>query len=340
MSKSLVFVVEKPYVVKRIAASLSAMWPDAQLRFITTNYLGLHQFRYPHGLGYRDLPYVAEPEWKPRLHEGPRVWTMDGSEAARVGDAPDEVLRQADEIWFAADPDPSGAVAYHVALAQALGEQSATQVRPAVRLTSFFEDEIRSAFAAAGTTADPWFVEILNAGKARRFFDYNFNVNAVILFGDALRDLTLPDVDFALSKYSLQLLYRLRDKPGQSCALVLADMQTWNGTGRYGAAELGSAASRAKIIDDLHNAGLITSMEAREGIELTAAGKTLLQRLHPDCRDMDLPARMDQWEADWPQSRTAVERYLRTFFGKQMRYAQAADAAPENDIDEPTSPRP
>lgn len=52
----------------------------------------------------------------------------------------------------------------------------------------------------------------------------------------------------------------------------------------------------------------------------SCCGAVTLSHLHPDCQDMDLPGRMNEWQNQWPASRGKIERYLRTFFGKQLRF--------------------
>ena len=65
--------------------------------------------------------------------------------------------------------------------------------------------------------------------------------------------------------------------------------------------------------------GLFDSIVGRD-LVLSAQGQAFLDLLHPGCCDQDLPGRMRQWEQEWPVSRPKIERYLRTFFGKQKRF--------------------
>ena len=91
-----------------------------------------------------------------------------------------------------------------------------------------------------------------------------------------------------------------------------------------GSVQLGSAASSHEIITNLVLLGLVSctpDQSNRLGCRLTDAGASFLDLLHPDCEDADLPFRHSQWQAEWPASRSAMERYLRTFFGKQRRFA-------------------
>jgi hypothetical protein len=109
---------------------------------------------------------------------------------------------------------------------------------------------------------------------------------------------------------------------------VINLMQKWAGTGRYparaGAAGLrfGSAASRLPILDNLLGAGLLarTEVDGKHAVQVSARGQELLNRLHPDCEDPDLPFRLHAWCEAGAASKPAIDRYIKTFFGKQKRF--------------------
>lgn len=181
-------------------------------------------------------------------------------------------------------------------------------------------ESVQRALDAPSSTADPLFRTWLNRGAAKRFFDYNFNINALALFGECLRKVGVNTEAYAygLSKYSLQLLYALKGASQLTETQFFCMMGRWPGTGRYGISSLGSAASQSAILNGLIEAGLLN--RSGGGIGLSGRGNDLLGLLHPDCQDQDLPARLDEWQSQWPESRGKIERYLRTFFGKQLRY--------------------
>ena len=115
-------------------------------------------------------------------------------------------------------------------------------------------------------------------------------------------------------------------------------MQEWAGTGRYrheagfGPWGLGGPASRLQIMKDLGRAGLADTANPRR-IAVTDLGLRFLDMLHPDSEDRDLPFRLHAWtflpeDVAGPK----VDRYLRTFFGKQIRHLarQPDHAVPGN----------
>ncbi|HDR9179280.1 TPA: type IA DNA topoisomerase [Burkholderia vietnamiensis] len=327
MKDVITLVVEKPLVLRELAPTVSTRWPSTTVYAITTRYLGLYEFRYPRGLRYDAFPFVGTPIWKPRSWQVPLVWKVDVGTASPCNIEPCDALREASEVWYAGAPDPSDAVTFHVLLSQCLGDEAAALPRPAIYLVDLRAEAINAAFDAPRNTKDEWFESIRHAGIARRYFDFNFNVNSLALLGTALRDAGVTVSDFMMSKYSLQLLYWLADDPHATFSSLIQAMQEWRGTGRYAPALLGSPASRVEIIQGLQDAGLAVPNAAGQ-VRLTSTGRRFLQLLHPDCRDADLPARMAEWERTWPESRPKVESYIRTFFGKQKRFAKASTHTP------------
>lgn len=322
----IVFVSEKPSQAKLLAPHIQRRWPDAKLFIVLTFYIGPYEFSYPRGLKMADYPYIAEPTWKPRKSFGvphnfinSLVMQIEGGELHSTGLAPSDVLRESDDIWYACDPDHSGAHAYYVLLSQTLGHGVAAAERPMLMLTAFDEASLVRAFDTASTTHSAEFQEWLRNGKAKRYFEYNFNVNALAVLSPCLRSVGIDTDTYWLSKYNLQLLYALRDQSPIKENNLLYKMYKWLGTRRYPPAKLGSPASRYAMIEGLTNVGLI---EAASGeLSLSERGAAFLASLHPDCCDPDLPFRLTQWQDNWPESQPQIDRYLRTFFGKQKRFS-------------------
>lgn len=320
MQESIVFVVEKPVVVRALAPYLSARWSAKRIFAITTPRVGLYEFRYPRGLSFSAFPHIGDPSWKPRPQVASPSWLIDAGTAARIDRSPADLLRDATKIIFAGDPDASGAVAYHVLVSQCLGSVAAALTRPALHLLDLDQTNIERSLDSMASTADTWFVECLSAGLARRFFDFNFNVNALALLGEPLKQAGVDGDHFMMSKYSLQLLYGMRELPPMTEGKLIELMHRWPGTGRYAPSELGSPASRVDIVSGLNDAGLLVA-DSNRLMKLSERGQQFLNHLHPDCQDPDLPARLLQWESGWPASKPSIERYLRTFFGKQKRFS-------------------
>ncbi|WP_087863433.1 hypothetical protein [Comamonas thiooxydans] len=315
MKNATVIVVEKPQILRALASAFQEKYPGP-LFAICTMYIGLYQFQYARGLRMHDFPVVSEPRWRLRSEwsgELNPVFELSNGTASRVPHSPEQVLQHASQIVYAADPDPAGAVSFHILLNQALGDQAAWAPRQAIHLMDLSAGSVASALATPGSTEDPWFVANRNAGIARRFFDYNFNMNSLAL----LAPQSATSSEFLMSKYSLQLLFGLRarmDQPTMSEGAVIRLMHRWPGTGKYAPTPLGSEASRCAILDGLCKAGLVKDQR------ITESGDAYLNSLHPNCEDADLPARMGTWESAWPASKEPMSRYLRMYFAKQAKF--------------------
>lgn len=321
LQSSVVLILEKPSQAHQLAPLLATRWPGQRVFAIYTLYLGLYEFRYPRGLTFADLPFTRDPAWKERKFDVTPpalvVELVNGS-VCRTGLEPAQILATAETIWYGCDPDASGANAYQVLLTQCLGAESAALERPALFLYMLDTASLQRALDIPTSTADPLFQTWLNKGEAKRFFDFNYNVNALALFGECLRAVGVDTEGYGVSKYSLQLLYALKGASPLTEAQVLRLMDQWSGTGRYAPSGLGSPASRSTILEGLIDTGLLERTERL--ISLSGRGNDFLGLLHPDCQDQDLPARMNEWQSQWPESRGKIERYLRTFFGKQLRF--------------------
>jgi hypothetical protein len=166
--------------------------------------------------------------------------------------------------------------------------------------------------------------------RAKDYFDYNYNLNAQVILGAAVRA-TCPFGTMVPSKYGLQALYFLRGR--QRCQdettemdLLLA-MENGFGTGKYPKTRMGSPITFPQILLQLVASGLVQSLKgpsSRPAIQITDLGEHLLSALHPDCEDPDLAARLQGWCEEGLASRPKMDRYLRTFFGKQKRFASKA----------------
>ncbi|MDH0342158.1 hypothetical protein [Chromobacterium haemolyticum] len=318
----IVFVIEKPSFARLFAPLAAKYWPSQQIYTVCTfGITGLYEFRYPRGLKLDDYPRISEPSWKPRHIKQPVSRLVDGT-VVRTDLEPAIVLGSAETIYFASDPDHSGAIAYQVLLTQTLGPEAAQQERPALLLNSWMPSDIEKALSSPVSTADFRFRQWLNAGTACRHFDFNYNVNALALFGASLRQAGVNLPEYGISKCSLQLLYGLQEQSAMHVSAVFALMERWPGTGRYAPAELGSVASRSAIVSGLLDAGLLLKRNDA-CLAVSERGDRFLELLHPDCRDIDLPARLVEWANTWPASQGKMERYLRTFFGKQKRFGAA-----------------
>lgn len=289
---------------------------------------------YPRGLSLREYPLTLS---LPKLTYAPAdLWGYELFSAKGI--VPHtltlEDFKSCTQVFYLADFDHRSA--FHF-------EQIREQFLPHIQLEDVVQPSGWATANARGkhqTYAETEsFVEncaaSLQYGAAKAYFDYNWNANALAVLGRALRaQQTLTANPIPISKFGLQLLYWLRDQEGfVTTASVSSAMHLWKGTGRYTQKTasirigLGSVTAIGAIIAQLINAGYITEKPSdAEGsswmCQLSSMGHALLSDyLHPDCNDPDLPFRLDDWcRQGLDVAKPAMDRYLKTFFGKQLRF--------------------
>ena len=166
---------------------------------------------------------------------------------------------------------------------------------------------------AGHTTED--LASLYDYARTKRYFEYQWTNNAHAV---------LSTNGQAPSKFGLQLLYFLRGQPIASESALMQCMHRWIGTGKYPPGEMGSAASRIAVVEHLRAMGMVSIPEC-QGIALSHGGQAFLAGLHPDCEDLDLPQRLVRWcQAGFEASKPGIDKYIRTVFGKQLRFARKA----------------
>lgn len=331
----IVIVTEKPYMARRIAQAAQPLFPNDTLDHLICWQDGLYEPVLPRGLRWNDYPYIAPFELEQFQRRTQRVdLPMRGPMIAQPLQSPqdpmtfdenwsdfNERLAQADQIILLMDPSAS---MYHfdVARRRALGQGVAPG--EARLLYSLDEEATARALTQPSAEQDAQAQTLIAYGQVRRYFNHQFALNSLAILGRML-----GDGGGWVSKYQLQMLYLLRDLPPATESGWLKRMQDWKGTGRYPSSpdhwycQLGSTMSRAAIFQQIHQHGWIAATDPndrRSPLTLSEAGRALLEKLHPGCEDADLPFRLDAWARQGlAGARPAMDRYLRTFFGRQKR---------------------
>lgn len=326
-----VFVCEKRHQSMMVARNWNRLRPDHE----DTWFLSLNAVTGAFAPVPRDIPISATPLIRePVLERGtPHLFAARalGGELVRDQSDPDAILRSADHVVYACDADVRGAGMFREFVLTRLGRDCAQEPFLAYLAIGYNPEMADPPFSAGVRTTDPECRPAFMTAEARRFFNHNWALNALPLLGAAYRAAGGEGNAF-ISKYSLLLLYALRRFGPMTEGDILLMMAKWRGSGKYAngcefSDVFGSASSRSQIIEDIRKRGLIggvCAVKAPGGtawrMGLTPLGRDFLGRLHPDCHDPDLGFRLWEWGRRWPDSRPAVERYLRTYFGKQKRF--------------------
>lgn len=280
-------------------------------------------FDYPRGLKWSDYPAVLDVRY------GSDVIRRSSFERGVVDEDLLAEIRACDRVILVRDASPSSALACQLGLLRIYPEGLPEGRVHDVALTSHAPEKLAASAEAGLRTAlsthglDP---DAYRPAEIKRRFDYNFNLNSFAVLGEVMR--AVGATGPALTKVHVQTLYFCRDIGPEREGNLTYLMQRWKGTGRYvdPHVQLGSASSQAGAVETLERAGLLDreGTHHRAPLALTDKGRRLLDLLHPDCRDPDLPFRIEEWSRlSHEEAYPKVDRYIRTFFGKQKRFAGA-----------------
>ena len=350
-------ITEKPSLGETVTPYLAEMHPDLDPDGFTCVFVCPYthlnsQFRYPRGLSLRDYPYVGEPAYEPftfdfaALLQGtyrlPRFGFEPGDDTAAPGRLPcvrlaptalppghalEEALRRlrmADVVYVALDPGDASTLAFDRCMESTGIDAGRFAV---LRLTSLDSTTIRREIRHPAGVREAWYADHVSAARTRRRFDYAYQVNALAVHRQAMRSLGIPADADVPSKYGLQLLYDMRASAPVRDGEWIDRMCRWEGTGRWRDLRnpagirpgLGGPASQIHILESLVRSGLAQRLDGGP-TGISALGRAFLAGLHPGSEDIDLPFRLEAWKSD-PDGRRKVDRYIRTFFGRQIRFA-------------------
>jgi hypothetical protein len=310
---------EKPFLSREIAPFLARQHNPHSTLIVHLMLAGPARFTYRRGLPLSAYPLISAPEYKLEPSHPWRACSLSALAGGVVSAVSDEdairAIEGASTFVFAGDPSASSINAFHGALALLRPDLPARGEHCAYIFSDLSQEALSRAMRNVTTTRA--LDGLAEQCAVKRYFEFNWNQNALVLFGRALRCAGAP-ADAMLSKFGLQALYFLQAQGSLTHGAFCHHMCRWVGTGKYAPAEMGSCASRHAILEGLHAAGLITMSPA---CEMTPVGEELLALLHPGCRDVDLPARLAAWmQGGLVASQPAMDRYLRTVFGRQARF--------------------
>jgi len=326
-------LVEKPYMAKTLAPVAARRWPGASLQVVCVSPLGVFRPRLPRGLSWSDYPFLSpfEPErfvldpqalfqgweWSTSQGELQKVWVRDEPQARQWFEQADVVVATYSNAHL---------FQMEVVCQKLLGKSLETLALP-VRVWSLALPFLEEAFATADASNWEPARAALEVGRARHYFHHHFSVNSMAVLRKTAEGLSSSPSPW-VSKYQLQLIQAMANSPEKSEGEWIREMDQWKGTGRYPALPneplpgLGSIMSRAQVLSQLLDHGWCRMLEdGSRRISITPEGEEFVRRLHPDCWDPDLPFRLEQWAGEGlAKSQGAMDRYIRTFFGKQKRF--------------------
>ena len=320
---------EKPAIMRCIAPLLISHYPSEQLVFINSLYIGNISSRYPHNLKWSEYPLSVQPQLKTRPWSYWHCKTNNAKGELIDMELTTTLLESAREFLFAGDPSGFPALSFDMLVNRHFSNKKIKL--SAIRLYALDQKTVHEALSEKSDFYENM-KDLLNYGKIRNYFTYNFNLNSFSILGVALSKIGIKEG--FLSKYMLQLLYLLAKKPSLQNEVegkVIHAMSHWKGTGKYikkcedvnffrDHAQLGSMTSRITIIENLLKMQLLTRNLKASNLLLTDKAYALMDLLPKDCEDSDLPFRLHLWsQMDFPEAQVKMDIYLKTYFGKIKR---------------------
>ena len=343
---------------RRSAANLfefaCAQWPDGDIAvvdicfpYFAENYL------YPRTLRYTELPTVRDPQYKmsepqPEKESKPieLLHRSGGVVSERyvptISDLSD-LCSNATSATFADLIFYQPVMTFQLFVEHFMPHLAHTEnlVLDARHPGESPQESLANSLAAGMTTRHPQFLSALTEARAKRYFDYNFHLNGNVVFGDLYRHLSGLNAPIHMSKNMVLVLYMIR-KLGSverwGFERIMCDWRGWKKDGE--SSEIGTIPSRQTLVPNLVALGLVKTAELPSSLEtvcssasgvtvkstrdyhsLTELGLRFLESLHPDCYDPFMPRRLEGWQAAGIEaSKTQIDRYIKTYFGKQIRF--------------------
>ncbi len=329
MKRRTLIVTEKPFQTANICPIWQDRFPDDNITHFHCPPIGSFRFHLPRDLPIASVPIIVDPvlERRPPRDMMPHgISSFDGDFGA--------LAREAEHIVCATDFDPAGCRNF-----LDLVEQYRVKT-PLSEISWLARNSEDSASILASIDRDlradhPNFACMAAAGRARQYFDHLYLLNALPVFGVALRAAGIEPTGNQgfLSKYTLQLLLLLvKVEPGPLRMGEIIKMMAERST-PDGRSPMGSPISRDAVVSWLQKNGCLEvhSQGRLERLVLSDRGRRLASLMHKDCYDPHLSTRIEGWGETWPASKTVIDRYVRTFFGKQKRHllAKVCRAGPQ-----------
>jgi hypothetical protein len=305
-------------------------------------------FVFPRGQAYQAFPMTREATYRPLTFDGRY---LDGEKLmhARRGLSStsqfhpysatyDSVIdndefvssvKRSDVVYLVFDSNPTG---YHVQMRvldwlKSLEAHFVIKQLPILSVTS---TDLHHGLVNAREIDN--ISEKAKLSLVRRHFDFNYLLNAYPIMGMTSEKAFGQRLAWPLSKHELQVLYFMRDRKVLNDGTLFEAMRLWKGTGRYNTKGwdyygMGNSASRSTIRENLKHQGLLDQVE-KNNLVISPKGERLLQFLHPDCEDPDQVLRIYSWaQLPLDVAKQKIDRYIKTFFGKQKRFLSKVQAS-------------
>jgi len=297
-------------------------------------------FKYPHGLKYKDYPLVSNVEYK-ALNESNNSETNDYSIYK------DRLLNsdhfETDDIAFLTDYDYVGIHHAYKNLELYWGTKDWECKYNNIyrsKVLSFsspkFDKNIKNMLLDEPTLKNEIaneYIYLDNYGQIKRYFDYNYNLNANVFFNEIMKKKFSFTKNISITKYMILTLFLIDNelvKRYKDGSLSEANIIVYLGStyrkelykGKPCNVNIGTPISFCEIVKNLIKIGFVEKQEGLKGdLVLTPLFHEFLQLLNKRMYDKFLPVRLEEWcsTLSFDEAKIKIDKYLLDMFGHQKR---------------------
>ena len=323
-NRRVLIVAERPTDSRLIEPVWRKLHPSDEIDFFHTPPMGSFIFDIPRDLPLSGVPYIKEVQLKRRNfrgygRHGQSVFNEDFISLAW----------RADLIVCATDCDPQGCRNFLDLLEFYKIETPLDQIQR-VWPRDFTEASLTAACLSETSILDTPHMEFAAIGRAKQYFDQQWVLNALPVFSTMMKAAGRNPSAYVskgqayFSKYALQTLLLLdHQMEGAWTEGEIIRLMQDNPASKKNS-PIGSAISQGEIFQGMVSSRILDwgkkNEEGQTTYWISGFGRKIIDLLHKDCFDPHLSARLNEWGTDWPASKPKIDRYIRTFFGKQLRY--------------------
>lgn len=231
------------------------------------------------------------------------------------------------EIVCATDPDLTGARAFQFYLEKYLNfynythnfKRKNTKVS-FLRFAALDKKSLITAYEKRENISNSMFFNsMIESYKKKDYFEYNFNINSLVLFGDILRRVGIYG-DFIISKNILLTMMIMDEHDGITECNLITKMER---------NKIGQVCSRSEIITRLYKQGLLYKTEKiyngkiKVELFLSDEGNEFLSSVHNKAKDPKLAIHLSEditSDMSFTEFKEKYSEKLKIMFGKQKRY--------------------
>lgn len=151
--------------------------------------------------------------------------------------------------------------------------------------------------------------------KNKDFFDYNFNINSLMIFEDMLKEVGCFNKHFIMTNFMIQTILLLKKEKSLPIVKILRMMEL---------SYIGSPISRNEIIEQLYEQGLIQKLKQSnkgETVSLTNEGLEFANLLHQKVKSLDTKTLYeDIYKLKHDDFRDKYSKKLGVYFKKQRNF--------------------